>query len=327
MKPHYEITANGQPITGLIAPILNSLTVTDETGDQADRLSISLDDSAGTLELPKRGAILTLKLGIGPLMVDFGRFTVDAVVASGPPDILRIEAHAAPMAGAGRIQQRKSRSWENLTLLQIVKMIAAENGLQPVIGTGFSGLDPGHLDQTDESDISFLARVARDFSAVVKISSGRLAFIARGVSMTASGKPLPAVVLNRTPDISNWSATFADRDGYKSVVASYRDLNAAASPEVLVGEGEPAFRLPHTYSSESSARRAAISRLDDFARGAGGRVQLVLPPRLDIIAETPVTIAGVRNGVDGSYIARRVEHTLTGGQGGGLRTRIDCEKS
>ncbi len=321
MIPQYVITANGTPITPLIAPILNSLTVTDETGEQADRLSISLDDSAGTLELPRRGAILTLQLGLGLGLVDFGRFTVDTVTAAGPPDILRIEAHAVPMAGDGKMQRRRSRSWDGKTLGDIVKGIAGEHGLEAVVATDLAAIDPGHLDQTDESDVSFLARIARDFSAALKVTAGKLAFVARGASRTVSGAALPSVLLRRS-DLSRWSATFADRDGFKSVSAAFCDLRAATTTEVLVGEWQPVFRLPHTYSNEGNARRAARARLDDFARNTGGRVQLEMPARLEIIAETTVVVTGVRQGMDGSYVVRRVEHTL---DRAGLRTRLDCE--
>lgn len=321
MTPLYVITANGKPITSLIGPILNSLTVTDETGEQADRLTLRLDDTAGNLELPKRGAILTLQLGIGSAMVDFGQYTVDTVTASGPPNILQIDAHAVPMAGDGKMQQRKSRSWDGKTIADIVRTVAGENGLQAVIAANLADVDPGHLDQTDESDISFLARLARDFGASVKATTGRLAFVLRGSSQTASGSPLKSATLHRS-DISRWMATFADRGGYKSVVATYRDIAAAVTTEVLVGEGEPVFRLPHVYTNESNARRAAKARLDDFARSTGGKIQLVIPARLDLIAETPITVQGIRQGVDGSYVARRVEHTL---DKSGLRTTVDCE--
>jgi phage protein D len=83
--------------------------------------------------------------------------------------------------------------------------------------------------------------------------------------------------------------------------------------------------LPHTYSTESNARRAARSKLDDFSRSSGGQIQLSMPARLDIIAETPVVVMGVRQGIDGQYVVRRVSHTLTGTSG--LLTSLDCEKS
>lgn len=324
MKPRYIITANGKAITDVIAPMLESLTVTDETGDQADKLSIALDDTKGNLDLPEPGAILGLQLGLGLLLVDFGQFTVDTVSGDGPPSILRIEAHAVPMAGSGKMQSRKSRSWDGMTLGDIIQKIAGENQLEAVVAQDLAALDPGHLDQTDESDTTFLARLARVFSAAVKVTAGRLAFIDRGASRTASGASLPVVILRKV-DLSRWGWTIAARGAYKSVIGKYRDLDNASTPEVVVGEGDPAYRLPHTYSTESNARRAAQAKLGDFSRSSGGQIQLTMPARLDIIAETPISLLGVRQGIDGSYVVRRVSHTLTGN--GGLSTSLDCEKS
>lgn len=322
MTPRYVITANGRTITPLIDPMLNSLTVTDETGVQADRLTISLDDSGGTLELPKRGAVLGVQLGLGLAMMDCGLFTVDTVSGEGPPDLLRIEAHAVPMAGAVKMQERKSRSWHGMTLGAMVEKIAGENGLQLAMSAELAAVDARHVDQTDESDLSLLARLAVDVSAAVKITAGRLAFIGRGESRTVSGGMLATVALTRA-DVSRWAWVIGERDGYKSVVASYRDLSAAVTPEVVVGEGEPTYRLPHTYSNESNARRAARARLGDFSRASGGQLQLTMPARLDLMAETPLMITGIRQGLDGAYVARRVAHTLTKR---GLVTVVDAER-
>ncbi len=327
MTPRYIISANGRPITDLIAPLLESLTVTDETGYDSDRLTISLDDTRGDLELPAAGAVLSLQLGIGGEMVDFGQYTVDAVSGEGGARgacLMRIEAHAVPMAGAGKMQGRKSRSWEGLTFGAIVRQIAGENGLQAVVGKDLDAIDPGHLDQTDESDTSFLARIARDFSAALKVTAGRLAMIRRGASITASGESLPAMLVNRG-DVSSWSWVISGQGGYRSVIASYRDTERAQTVEMVVGEGEPAYRMPHTYSNPGNARRAAQARLNDFSRSSAGELKLTMPPRLDIFAETPVTLTGIRQGVDGRYVVRRVTHTLD--KGGGLVTAVDCERA
>jgi uncharacterized protein len=324
MKPRFQLAADGKELTGIILPLLKSLTVTDETGEQADKLSIVLTDTSGTLELPKRGAILTLKLGLdfgfGPL-VDFGQFTVDSVTVSGPPNILQIDGHAVPMAGKGMTQQRKSRSWPDAKIGDIVKKIAEENHALAVVATEQLNFKVGHFDQTDESDMSFLARIARDVGGACKFSTGRLAFVMRGAGQTATGKAMDTVEL-KLSDVSTWSCTLADREAYKSAIAVYRDLGKAKTVEVVIGQGEPVFRLPHQYQSESAARRAATARLADFGRGSNGKVQLEMPGRLDLSAESRITLTGIRQGVDGQFVARRVTHTL---QKSGLTTSVEAE--
>ena len=42
-------------------------------------------------------------------------------------------------------------------------------------------------------------------------------------------------------------------------------------------------------------------------------------------AESPVMLEGVRDGIDGAYIAETVTHMVTGGGRNGYMTRIDCK--
>lgn len=323
MKPIYSISVNGKIVSFPGNSALVSLTVTDETGEQADRFSLRIEDVAGAIELPKKGVIVSIRAGLFSLS-DLGTFTVDTVGVAGPPDIISIDGHAAPFAATGErkgMQDRKSRSFDEKTLGDIVKTIAGEHGLAPVISEDLASIEPGHVDQTDESDASLLNRLARDAGGVVKATMDKLAFVKRGASKTATGGTLATVALSRG-DVSRWEYVQADRGSYKSAVATYRDHAAAETVEVVVGEGEPALRLPHVYSNAGNARRAAQSRLDDAKRASGGKLRLTMPVRLDIMAETPITVAGIRQGVDGSYVARRVEHTL---DRGGFRTVVDCE--
>ena len=57
------ITANNKPLNELISSRIISVTVTDNRANEADELSIVLDDSDGALELPKRGVKLNCKMG------------------------------------------------------------------------------------------------------------------------------------------------------------------------------------------------------------------------------------------------------------------------
>lgn len=72
------ITANNQPLNALISSRILSVTVTDNRANEADELSIVLDDSDGALELPKRGVKLNCQMGyLGEDIHDKGNFVVD----------------------------------------------------------------------------------------------------------------------------------------------------------------------------------------------------------------------------------------------------------
>ena len=124
MTPAFRIIVDRhQDVTAAIRERLLSLRVSDEEGYNSDAVEIRLDDRGGTVELPRRGAELTVELGydkvpeselrkglLEPGRVPMGRYTVDEVELSGPPATLAIRAKAADMRAA--LKQRRTRSWQ-----------------------------------------------------------------------------------------------------------------------------------------------------------------------------------------------------------------------
>ncbi|MFP1451826.1 hypothetical protein ACLB1N_05165 [Escherichia coli] len=91
--------AGREDITQNFSDRLIGLTMTDNRGFEADQLDIALDDTDGLVELPPRGASLTLWLGWqGSALVNKGSFTVDEIEHRGAPrrrpsgDVARIFA-------------------------------------------------------------------------------------------------------------------------------------------------------------------------------------------------------------------------------------------
>lgn len=77
-----------------------------------------------------------------------------------------------------------------------------------------------HLDQTNESDASFLMKLARQYGAIASVKDGNLLFIRQGQGRTASGKPLPVITITRQAGDGH-RFTLADRDAYTGVIASW----------------------------------------------------------------------------------------------------------
>ncbi len=82
---------------------------------------------------------------------------------------------------------------------------------------------------------------------------------------------------------------------------------------LIVAEAQP---------DEGSAKAAAEAALKDHNRGSR-TVSLDLPGLWPVTAEQRVTLAGFRAEMNGPWIAKRVEITLS--KQGGLRTRLDLE--
>jgi phage protein D len=126
LAPDFMLMLESRDITGNISNRLIQLTMTDNRGFEADQLDIELDDSDGLVQLPVRGAVLTLFLGWkDSALVGKGSFTVDEVEHRGAPDTVTIRARSADFRGS--LNSRREESWHDKTLGQIVESRRAIN--------------------------------------------------------------------------------------------------------------------------------------------------------------------------------------------------------
>lgn len=262
--PLYQVIVNGTDISSMVKKRLRDLTLTDSNGLDADLLDLSLDDSQGDIDIPPRGAKISVVLGWPDSgIVDKGVFTVDELEHSGTPDILTIRARSADLREG--ITQKKERSWGDITVADIVRKIAEENSYQPAIGKQFEDIKIRHLDQQFQSDADFLTKLAETYDAICTVKAGRLLFIKAGTGESASGTALPVALIERRSG-DRHRFTIRDRDNYVSVMASYYDINAGKKGEVTYDgksaeqaaqeEADGIITLTSTYKSKKSATTA-----------------------------------------------------------------------
>lgn len=312
--PVCRILADGADITRHIADRLVSLTVTDEAGSTSDTVRLVLDDRDAVFELPPTGALLTVGLGYLETggAIDMGVYVVDELAFEGPDRRFSISAKAGDSfdrEAPGRLKAPKSRSWHGTTIGAMVESIAKAHGFEAVVSRDLGAIAIDHLDQTEESDVALLRRLAKDNGAVVKPASGKLLFVEEGSARTASGKPMPAVTL-RPERCSRWSVKIAKRGAHKTVVAEWHDQATGELRREASGSGEPEQVLRHTHASADEAKRASAAGLQRAQRGEmTADIEAVGDP--DLVAEAALTLAGFRVGVDGEWVISRATHTLT----------------
>ena len=195
-SPAFSIVIEGKDVTTVLDTRLMSLTLTDNRGFEADQLDLELDDADGLIALPRRGAVIQLALGWkGQPLFPKGAFTVDEIEHSGAPDRLTIRARSADFRET--LNTRREKSWHQTTVGEVVKEIAARHNLKMALGKDLTDKALDHLDQTNESDASFLMKLARQYGAIASVKDGNLLFIRQGQGRTASGKPLPVITITR----------------------------------------------------------------------------------------------------------------------------------
>ncbi|TDF78224.1 phage late control D family protein [Pseudomonas sp. H9] len=321
MQPVFRIIADGNDITALINDRLLLLRTSDKPGMESDDFELRIDDRDGAVMLPARGAHIEVHLGyVGQTLTRLGRYTVDEVELSGPPDSVIIRGKASDMRGTGKTI--RSGSWENVPLLQIVRDIAARNGWQPACPVQTSVL---RVDQFNESDFNFVTRLAKQYDCTAKIGDGTLLVLPRQGGQSAHGRALGIVGLRRS-DVTRWQFRLADKGAYKAVQTRYQDPRSGQSRVVeLANAGVPEGMAPvhtdrHLYPDKASAEQAAKARLAALNRSTAN-VRLEMPGRTDLFCERHVDLKGFKTGLDGEYLLESVEHVFTTS---GWTTTAEC---
>lgn len=309
-SPDYLLTLQGQTISPELDARLQRLRLTDNRGMEADQLDITLNDHDGRLALPPHGAELHLALGWkGQPLVDRGIYTVDEVEHSGSPDTVTIRARSADMRQG--LPGKRTQSWDKVVIRDIITTIAERHELEPRISDALAGIRIPHIDQTDESDLHFLTRLAERFDAIATVKAGKLLFFTAGQANAASGTQIPPVTLYRNVG-DRHRYVISDRNAYTGVLAYWNDTSGARRKEVIAGETDNLKSLRPTYASEDDALAAAQSELQRIQRGVAEFSLDLADGRPDLYPETPVRLTGWKGQIDASaWLVTEVVHNLS----------------
>ena len=344
MQPRFRIHADSVEITAAIRDRLIELVITDEAGIQSDELKLTLDDrrreDGAIAELPKIGTVLTVSLGYAETtLVTMGRFIVDEVELRSPPATLTVSAKAADMVGPFR--SPKTRSWDATTLGQLVESIAVEHRYEPKIDQELGAIAIPHLDQTEESDMALLTRLASKHDAVAKPVAGLLVLARQGAIKTLTGQAMPTVQLIPS-DLAEWRYRHAARKPGGSgatqdpstptlptppttatggTKAYWWDFEKGERREVTTGR-PPFEEIRYVHATEAEAKAAAAAKKNRGERGQG-ELSFSLPGDPRLAAEGRLSIV-LRPGIPTDWRIKRVEHRL-GAQG--YTTQVECERS
>lgn len=321
MRPMFRIVADGKDITALINDRLLLLRTSDKPGMESDEFELRIDDRAQAVSLPARGANIEVYLGYqGQALARLGRYTVDEVEVTGPPDTISIRGKASDMRGSGKTT--RNGSWENVSLQQIVRDVAARNGWQAVcqVATKLP-----RVDQRNESDYNFVTRLAKQYDCTAKVAEGQLVVMQRQGGKSVSGKTLGMVTISRS-DVSRYSFRLGDRNTQKAVQTTHQDKKSGDLKVVQLANDESPAGMPpvhtdrHIYPNKSAAEQAAKARLAAFNRSTAG-VRLEMPGRTDLFAERMISAQGFKVGLDGEYLIDSVEQVFTAS---GWSTTVEC---
>ena len=348
LTPQAELTIDGQRFGTQAMSRIISISLTDKRGFEADELTIELDDCDGALAIPKTGSKITLKLGYQETgLVEKGEYIVSEFTASGSPDRLSITARAADLAEA--LAEQVEKSWHKQTLYQIIETIAKKHKYEYIINKDYQSTKIEHIDQTNESDASFMSRLAEQYDAIATVKNGKLLFIPAGESQTASGQPILPTTITRASGDSH-SFTYSSSNSYQAVRAYYTDKKTGQKKEVVVNkdnaypnkkttqqtktvkgktfkakkkendnqkvntEGQKIKTLRHLYATESGAWSGARGAFKKIQRGVAEFSITLAVGRPDLYPETPAVVQGFKPEIDEeAWLITEVSHKIDSG--------------
>jgi phage protein D len=181
-----------------------------------------------------------------------------------------------------------------------------------------------HIDQTGESDMHFITRLARRYDAVATVKKKHLLFMPINGTKTSKGQSLPTVeITRRDGDQHRWSSS--TRDAFDGVKANWSDSVGGKRKTAVAGKKTGNVKtLKETYASERDALDAARSELQRLERGMATFDLNLAMGRPELTAQTPVRVSGWKADIDGQdWLVKEVCHTLGDG---GLTSKVQMER-
>jgi len=358
-RAEVEIVYEGVNITKDIAPFLLSFRYTDNGTGKADDIRITLQDKEGKWRnpwMPVDGDKITANIVLyhwekqGVVQrVKCGTFYVDSLDYSGPPDTISIGAVSYPIAG-GLKREKKTKAWEKVTFKQIASRIATAAKLKLIFETADVKYD--RMDQTEQSDIAFLAQLAEKESSSVKVTND--AIVIYDDYKFENTKPVREIERSKS-DIKKYSfQRNFDGVGYAKCIISYTktvttkkkkketdDLNEQSTvfqtnatskskkrtvtitgSYTIPGKSGPTLKLQERVESTAEAIRRARNELRNRNKEAQkANFTLVGDPKL----VQGVTVEVFKFGkFNGKYFIETVSHSIGSS---GYETSIQCRKA
>ncbi|WP_211746416.1 contractile injection system protein, VgrG/Pvc8 family [Paenibacillus sp. Marseille-Q4541] len=301
---------NGKEMgTEYLSKYLMDFTYEDSAPGDQDSISVTLDDREANWQdtwKPKFGDKLIAEITVvnwdkpgEKAKLPCGSFEVDSIDIDGPPDKVMIQALALPLGGAQAKQENRTKSWEKVKLKTIAQDIAGRAKLK-LVYSAVANPTYERLDQSDQTDFSFLVDKAKDEGIAVKISGGSLVLFDEA---EYEKKPAVIDIVKGKSNILNYSfSESSTTTAYGKCVVTYRPpasakkakkkekdkskddkpatikaaTNTQSTTKVITGEyslpnatGLPVLRINERVETVAEANRLAKNRLREQNKKSG----------------------------------------------------------
>lgn len=319
--PVFYIEYEQKDITTYITPFVISVTYTDNF-NKSDEIQIELEDSQHLWKskwYPQKGDKIKLLIGYeGEKLLPCGSFEIDEVELRGPPDTVTIKALSANIKKTTR--QINTKAYENTTLRQIVKQIAATHGYK-VVGN-IEDIRIERITQKQEKDMEFLLKLAERYGYIVKITDDQLVFY----KIDELEKRDTVYVVKRT-DIIDFEFRDKTYELYKACQISYFDPKTKRTVTYTVSDSSITKGDTLKINERVENKQQAILKAQQMLKNKNrmqteGKITLTGNPKL--VAGNNIQLEGFYI-FDGVYQITTATHTISKHEG--YKTYIEVIKN
>ncbi len=327
--PAYEIRVGGDDLSETVRRHLREIRLASSSDQASDTLEIMVADADGRLTVPPAEREITVALGYADAgVVNMGIYYHTESDQELAPRSITIRATAADFRRRSTLKAPRRRAWDETSLGTLVSSIASEHGYTGVVHPSLAGVVIPHIDQTSESDLHLLRRMAKQYGAMLKAVAGRIVLAPRGRGRSAgTNQSLP--VVRYAPgrraaaeqNVLSARVTVRGRPRYGSVTAAWYDFEGAELQHVTAGSGGPVYQLREPFPDREQAEAAAAGRLDRLSRQEK-ELDMTVEGEPRLVSESVVELEGWPDDVS-RWSVLRAEHTVS--KASGYRTRITAE--
>ena len=296
-KPTFILKANGVDVTEQIQENLISLSFTDEANEKADELTLRV---AGKIARPQYEDVLHLYLGYDDELSFVGSFSVQTTTRQNS-DVLSISATGVNFSNS--LKEKRDITYEKISLKNICNQIANRSKLK--LKSDFDEVFIISQAQSNESDLHFLNRLAKEYNAIFNIKNDTLIFTQK-IKEEKKNDDLPAYVISAA-ECNPISIKHSNKTLYKSCKAIWHDTKENKTQEIVVQSGEPCLINKGNYKNAAEAKNKAAAKLQRANQGIVSG---------DLTKEGEIIFAGgkllLTDSIedDGEYQIKSVKHTF-----------------
>lgn len=296
----YQIFSGGKDITDQLQSSIVSIEITDEAGSENDRARIVF--TGEDVSIPERGNNMRITIA----GVAMGDYVVRRIELSGPPDSIIVIAHAVDHSGS--MKAVRNQCFAGGLLGDFLASMAVSNGYVAAIDSGLAKIQVTSIQQTNESDLQCLKRLGKEHDAFAAVKQGHLIFKPLGTVHSVTGQPLSTHSIAKTA-VSRYSASEDNKAKYKSTTVRYRNIEAAITESVTLGEGQPVYVHSEIMPDKTTAEQR-VKALHAQQSRAQMKLEIDVPAMPHIQTEHQLTLQGFHQRIPADWVVSKVVHNL-----------------